>query len=476
MSNSWANLGQIQAGGAWRPPTYTIDGDSVMTVHYLANSTAALYWSQGMMNWCMAKAGWPWSMLNDGATSGHTTAEILAGIGTDVLQYQPGYALYNGGWNDIADAVPQAEIVANLQKYARICLDNGIVPIYIGLHANSAYSTFGAKNYINFINQSMRTFMQENGGLFVDTYSYTLDTATGGALADYTLDGTHFTTLGARVIGEGPLYTALQNLFADAYKPIVSTNDYRNTIWNPMLLGNNANNTRGFSRTTWASGNGPDAMTADTFNASGTLTDPAARTDGRVGQVWVMNPTISADNGSGRFYQSVNWFTAWATGTSYLLGNWRVPTRYNGYMYSASVAGTSGTSEPTWPTTIGQTVTDNTVTWTCFAMPKAGETWQAEFELSQVAVTSGSGMPTCLVQCLNTAGSTLYTAYTNFWDTADTNEKWPTALSTNYVFRTPPFVIPQDCARLAPQFKMQGANGAVLVLGANNFRLWKVLS
>lgn len=480
MANGWTGLIQQAAGGAWRPPTYTIDGDSIMSVHSISNSTSAAYWSQGMMNWCMAKAGWPWSMANNAATGGNTTEQILAGIGTGVLQYQPGYAIYNGGWNDLAAGVATYQIIANLQQYAIVCLNAGILPIYIGLQATSSYASAALKQAINLINQSMRTFMQQSGGLFVDLYSYTLDTATGGVLADYTLDGIHFTTLGARVVGEGPLYNALQNLFANAYKPIVSTNDYSNTIANPMLLGTSASGTNGFTATTWTglpgpAVNGPDSMLADVLNATGTVTDPAARTDGRAGISYLMTPTMTANNGFGRVYQSVNWFTSWQSGGTYSKGAWRVPTRYNGYMYSASTAGTAGTTEPAWPTTAGATVADNTVTWTCYVMPKTGETWQAEFEVDQVAVVSGSGMPTCIVQCLNTAGTTVFSAYTNFWDSASAVEKYPTALSTSYIFRTPPFVIPNNVSRIMPQFKMQGANSATLTMGCNNFRLWKVL-
>lgn len=45
-----------------------------------------------------------------------------------------------------------------------------------------------------------------------------------------------------------------------------------------------------------------------------------------------------------------------------------VPSSYrqNGYFYtSPSSSGATGFSEPTWPTTIGNTVTDNGMTWTC---------------------------------------------------------------------------------------------------------------
>jgi hypothetical protein len=59
--------------------------------------------------------------------------------------------------------------------------------------------------------------------------------------------------------------------------------------------------------------------------------------------------------------------TAWEASTAYSLGDVVVPTAgfENGFRYECTSAGTSDTSEPTWPTTEGETVDDSTVTWTC---------------------------------------------------------------------------------------------------------------
>ena len=64
---------------------------------------------------------------------------------------------------------------------------------------------------------------------------------------------------------------------------------------------------------------------------------------------------------------------AWAATTLYATSqpkDWKAkvvvrPTVQNGYWYEATTGGTSGGSEPTWPTTVGNTVVDGTVTWTC---------------------------------------------------------------------------------------------------------------
>lgn len=56
---------------------------------------------------------------------------------------------------------------------------------------------------------------------------------------------------------------------------------------------------------------------------------------------------------------------AWADSTAYILGDIVQPVTPNAYKYECTTAGTSDSSEPTWPTTPdGTTVTDGTVVWT----------------------------------------------------------------------------------------------------------------
>lgn len=64
-------------------------------------------------------------------------------------------------------------------------------------------------------------------------------------------------------------------------------------------------------------------------------------------------------------YTGATFPTTWAATTAYTLGTIVRPTAQNGYLYQAVVAGTSAGSQPTWPTTVGLTVVDGTVTWQC---------------------------------------------------------------------------------------------------------------
>lgn len=86
---------------------------------------------------------------------------------------------------------------------------------------------------------------------------------------------------------------------------------------------------------------------------------------------------------------SVDWsdFLAnyWTAGQAYGLGN-RVRSRLvKGLEWEATTAGASGTREPRWPTTVGATVSDGSIVWTCRASSNASlrttiatSTWSAD--------------------------------------------------------------------------------------------------
>lgn len=68
------------------------------------------------------------------------------------------------------------------------------------------------------------------------------------------------------------------------------------------------------------------------------------------------------------FRTGLTTLNAWAASTTYAVGDIVRPTTWNHRLFQCVVAGTSGATEPTWDTTIGNEQTDNTVTWQTIAV------------------------------------------------------------------------------------------------------------
>jgi Ca2+-binding RTX toxin-like protein len=79
--------------------------------------------------------------------------------------------------------------------------------------------------------------------------------------------------------------------------------------------------------------------------------------------------TLAASNGATKVDGGVTWTTrgsTWLANTSYTSGDYAVKTSANGFYYKALNSGTShATTEPSWPTAVGSTVVDGSVTWVC---------------------------------------------------------------------------------------------------------------
>jgi hypothetical protein len=82
------------------------------------------------------------------------------------------------------------------------------------------------------------------------------------------------------------------------------------------------------------------------------------------GEAWVVAYSTRTSSWT---YDKLNvTYSAWVAFTNYAVGAKRIPTVSNGYYYEVIAnTGSSGATEPTWPTTIGDTVVDQDVTWVC---------------------------------------------------------------------------------------------------------------
>lgn len=81
----------------------------------------------------------------------------------------------------------------------------------------------------------------------------------------------------------------------------------------------------------------------------------------------------------------------WTTLQAYVSNDMVIPTaaHLNGFYFKCTTGGTTGGTEPTWPTTIGSTVTDGTVTWTCW-----GHTATGNAPTTAVFLGNGTGLET----------------------------------------------------------------------------------
>lgn len=124
---------------------------------------------------------------------------------------------------------------------------------------------------------------------------------------------------------------------------------------------------------------------------------------------------------------------AWTATTAAALDALRTPTVVNGHFYRATTAGTTGAAEPTWPTTIGATVTDGTVTWTCAGKTAlvAGTDYEVRqggvYFLAAAGIQAGAALTVDyshlaydVVQALTTGGATIELSFEGL-NEADSN-------------------------------------------------------
>jgi len=117
---------------------------------------------------------------------------------------------------------------------------------------------------------------------------------------------------------------------------------------------------------TWAGNNISCALMDSAFTLTSTPTtwsnlsaNEISGTGYTTGGAVLANPQVNVT-------QANVWTLTWAASTGYTAGSVVRPTTGNGYLYMViSGSGNSSTTQPTWPTVIGESVVDGAVTWVC---------------------------------------------------------------------------------------------------------------
>lgn len=141
----------------------------------------------------------------------------------------------------------------------------------------------------------------------------------------------------------------------------------------------------------------PDYLAHDYFND---VTNEVSGTGYTAGGATLASKTVTLTVAN-------SWGTSRANSTAYALGAVVRPATGNLYLYQASTAGTSGASIPTYPTTIGSTVTDGSVVWTCvgraiFVMDAADPSWATSTITARgivFYVSTGTSSTSALIAC-----------------------------------------------------------------------------
>lgn len=382
-----------------RTNTIVLLGDSITNQNVITPGSGygECYHAAGYFVQANIELGWPFRIVADLGVSGDTTAQILARVG-DVLAYKPSWCCVMGGINDVA-GVSYATTITNLTAIYTALQSAGISVLACTIIPADAHTTTPAYGYKRRkINEWIKWYATQTSGIVVaDTERAIVNPDTGGPASNMTTDGTHPTNIGARRMGRA-IVAALGD-FAAAVNPGAGyDNGY---VINPMAKGSNAAGAGGFTAPAGITGVGPNGWDGFVRNTGAAVGSKVTRSgDWRPESLLRLACTFTAgfdgagvctggsDRGGvakGRYDQS------WAANTAYALNDRKKPTAANGYHYVVTVAGTShATTEPTWPTTEGATITDGTITWRCHATPVNGDQFYAVCEFDASSLVGGA--------------------------------------------------------------------------------------
>lgn len=172
-----------------------------------------------------AQLGAPTYLIRNAGIGGNNTDDVLARLDADVLAYKPAVVNVALGTNDIVQGKNAAYIIANLTTiFDRIAAKGAVVVVTdIGPR-----QSFTAQNIIDALAVNKWLSAQEtvrSGYAHVRTWGLLADEITGAPKANYTWDGTHWTNIGAFLIGSA-YAKRCAGLFGDGWSFVPNGDSY----------------------------------------------------------------------------------------------------------------------------------------------------------------------------------------------------------------------------------------------------------
>lgn len=435
----------VGSGGSTSARGMILFGDSFQYLSWNIDSTQNKLSSRGIAPVTNMLLGNPLKPKINAGINGNKTSDMLARINTDVLPYiEPGDVVFvTGGINDIANGVLPAVTITNMQAICNALVLRGAIvslgtvcPSILRITDSTTNSAIGA------VNRGYRQIALNTQNVYLsDDHVAMLDSADIYAqnISTYSADDLHPNTLGAMAIGRTRA-TSLAGLGLKKWPLVSSNQDYKGIVYNPLAIGSNASGTNGATIGTGITGNFcPNGWTAA---RTGTLTatlSKVARTDGQAGEF----VRAAITGGAARDVMRWSWTLTtsgvnWAASTAYPISRVRQPTVANGFLYQVVQAGTTGATEPTWPTVAGQLVTDGTVIWACRDLPTAGDQVEASAEFLLSGWT-GNAAVQAYINWQDAGAAVIFQQSCNFLFTGDTLPNYTPPSGVLYI---PPAVLP----------------------------------
>lgn len=335
------------------------------------------------------------------ATSGYTIEQIAATHLPQIISSGAKTCFVLAGTNNAADALPETifdKLTSLIWKPLRAA---GINVWAATIPPNGTWTTAQSAKMAA-VNDMIRAAKSTWPGLRVaDFWAATVDGLTGAPRANLFGDQIH-------PVARGGMYYARAIADSDADSVVKKTArvsggalDPYILSANPLAFGNNANGTNGTVIGTGGTGTGPNQWSVQSNNAATTFTCSGNNARSPVDFIDGKALDVSATFGGDDHYIQIGALNgadiyldrAWSATTARVAGMLVRPTAgRTGWQYKAVTSGTTGSSEPAWPTSLGATVTDGTVTWMAIKDVAAGDIYEMVVELVFSAM-SGSVCP-----------------------------------------------------------------------------------